>query len=277
MSGLTIGQLADRTGVPVATLRTWESRYGVPRPRRQDGGHRRYDPADVVLVQDIVRLRDSGLALSAAVTRAQAVAAEPDPSLFALLRTRFPSLPTRTLRKASLLTLTRAIEDECCAGGGRPLLFGAFQRERYYRASAERWAELARTSAGAVVFADFAESSSTDENPVRVGLRADAPLLREWALVCDGPDSPACVTGWELPGQRDTPEPQRTFECLWTVDPHVVREAARACARIAGALGPQVGERFAGRLADTPPDASADLARSQRLFDRVVWYFDAGR
>jgi DICT domain-containing protein len=279
MSGLTIGELADRTGVPVATLRTWESRYGVPRPRRQDGGHRRYDVADVLLVREILRLRDSGLALAAAVTRAQDVASEPEPSVFAMLRARFPTLQPRTLRKSSLLVLTRAVEDECCAGAGRPLLFGAFQRERYYRGSAERWSELARTSGGAVVFADFtqsSESSASDENPIRLALPPDAPLLREWAVVCDSADAPACVTGWELPGQGRVAEAQRVFESLWTVDPYVVREAARACARIAGSLRPELTDRFSERLAATPPEASADLTRSQRLFDRVVGYFDRG-
>lgn len=275
--GLTIGQLADRTGVPVATLRTWESRYGVPRPRRQDGGHRRYDAADVVLVRDILRLRDSGLALGAAVTRASTAAAEPDPSLFPMLRRRFPALQTRPLRKGALLTLTRAVEDECCAGAARPLLFGAFQRERYYWESADRWSELARTSSAAVVFADFPQHSPPGDNPVRLGLPPDAPLLREWVLVCDSADQPACVTGWEIPGQSATPESQRTFECLWTVDARVVREAARACAGIATAVDPTAGSRYAGLLDETPPEASADLARSQRLLERIVWYFDHRR
>ena len=272
--GLSIGQLADRTGVPVPTLRTWESRYGVPRPRRHDGGPRTYDDTDVVLVRDILRLRDSGLALAAAVARASTAASEPDPSLFTMLRRRFPALQSRPLRKGSLLTLTRAVEDECCAAADKPLLFGAFQRERYYWDSADRWAELARTSSGAVVFADFSQHSPPGDNPVRLGLPPDAPLLREWALVCDSPDQPACVTGWELPGQANTPEPLRTFECLWTVDARVVREAARACAGIAAAVDPAGSGRYAGLLAETPPEASADLARSQRLFERIVWYFD---
>ena len=31
---LTIGDLADRTGVPPATLRSWEARHGFPVPVR---------------------------------------------------------------------------------------------------------------------------------------------------------------------------------------------------------------------------------------------------
>jgi hypothetical protein len=31
----------------------------------------------------------------------------------------------------------------------------------------------------------------------------DASAHREWALVCESADLPACVTGWEFPGQRE--------------------------------------------------------------------------
>jgi hypothetical protein len=42
-NGLSIGELARRTEVPAATLRSWEDRYGFPRPHRLAGGHHRYD------------------------------------------------------------------------------------------------------------------------------------------------------------------------------------------------------------------------------------------
>lgn len=44
---MAIGSLAQRTGVPVDTLRAWERRYGVLHPSRTDGGQRRYDDGDV--------------------------------------------------------------------------------------------------------------------------------------------------------------------------------------------------------------------------------------
>ena len=40
---LTIGDLAERTGVSTGTLRMWETRYGFPVPQRRASGHRRYD------------------------------------------------------------------------------------------------------------------------------------------------------------------------------------------------------------------------------------------
>ena len=36
----TIGRVAALTGVPVATLRAWERRYGVVEPVRTDSGYR---------------------------------------------------------------------------------------------------------------------------------------------------------------------------------------------------------------------------------------------
>ncbi len=44
---LTIGAVSRATGVPANTLRTWERRYGFPRPLRTEGGQRLY-PASIV-------------------------------------------------------------------------------------------------------------------------------------------------------------------------------------------------------------------------------------
>ena len=67
---LAIGDLARRTGVPTTTLRSWESRYGFPRPvRPADGGHRRYAESEVQAVLDVLERRRAGLSLSAAVQR----------------------------------------------------------------------------------------------------------------------------------------------------------------------------------------------------------------
>ncbi len=39
----TVGRAAELTGIPRDTLRKWESRYGVVRPARSEGGYRMYD------------------------------------------------------------------------------------------------------------------------------------------------------------------------------------------------------------------------------------------
>lgn len=44
---LRVGQLAAQLGVSTHVLRAWETRYGLFRPRRTDGGYRLFDAADV--------------------------------------------------------------------------------------------------------------------------------------------------------------------------------------------------------------------------------------
>jgi len=48
---MTVGQAADRLGVAPSTLRTWERRYGLAPGGRSVGGHRRYRPEDLALLQ----------------------------------------------------------------------------------------------------------------------------------------------------------------------------------------------------------------------------------
>jgi methanogenic corrinoid protein MtbC1 len=52
---LSIGALARATGIAVETLRTWESRYGFPAPRRKPSGHRVYPLASVERLRRIAR------------------------------------------------------------------------------------------------------------------------------------------------------------------------------------------------------------------------------
>jgi MerR family transcriptional regulator, light-induced transcriptional regulator len=276
-AALSISELAARTGVPQATLRSWEARYGVPRPQRLAGGHRRYTEGDVALVERILRRRDSGLSLQAAVAQAGAQPDEAEPSVFAALRRRHPDLVPQVLSTSTLLALSRAIEDECCARAERPVLFAGFQREDFYRRSRSRWSELARTAQVAVVFADFSEPSAPGQVPIRVPLASTAPLRREWMIVCDAPDYPVCLAAWERPGHDAAVGVARRFEAVWAVDPAVVRDAARTCAGLTEAFSPQLARTLSERLAGTPPAASADLRRATGLLNRMVGYLDGAR
>lgn len=270
--GMTIGELAERTGVPAATLRSWESRYRFPRPQRMDTGHRRYAPGDVALIEEVLRQRAAGLSLPAAI--AQAGRPSPaDPSVFALLRRRHPELQPQVLRKSTLLALTRAIEDEYCARAEHAILFASFQQEHYYRRSEDRWNELARTAETVTVFADFATAAGGDGEPTQVPVPAGAPLRREWMLVCEASDYPVCLAGWEFPSQQGADDASRRFEALWTLDPRPVREAARACAWLAESFSPGLG--LLSRLpAEPAPPVSADLQRATGLLTRMASYLD---
>ena len=275
---LTIGELADRTGVAPATVRMWEQRHGFPVPDRLPSGHRRYREADVPVIADVLARRDEGVRLDAAIEQAVARATAPAPppatSVFADLRRRHPQLAPYRLRKSTLIGLSWAIEDEFCSKAARPHLFGAFQREEFYAPSRRRWRELDRVARSAYVYADFARSRSGD-GAVEVALAEDAPMRREWAVVCDSVELPAALTAWELPGQDDVPDRDRLFESLWTVEPVAVRDAARVCAAVAEDSGAPGVADVRRELAAPVRAGAADLASVSTLFNRVVAYVDA--
>ena len=50
---LRIGALSERVGVSPALLRAWETRYGLLRPVRTDGGFRLYSAADEARVRSM--------------------------------------------------------------------------------------------------------------------------------------------------------------------------------------------------------------------------------
>ena len=266
---LTIGDLTRLTGVPGPTLRSWESRYGFPRPTRLPGGHRRYARSDVDAVLEVLRHRQGGLSLEAAVRR---VAAEPltSGSVFAELRRRHPQLMPQVLSKKTLVALSHAIEDECCARASQPVLFGGFQRERFLRSSYDRWLELSRTALSTVVFADFADPAPLDDaRPVEVALPPQAPLNREWLVVCDAHDLPACMAAVELPG--------RGFEVLWSVDPRVVRDASRVAAALADQYRPDWRAAGVAGLEEDVSEVSEELRRVSDLFNRMLGYLEVAR
>lgn len=279
--GLTISDLARRTGLTPATLRAWETRHGFPVPSRRASGHRRYDERDVALVRDVLRRRDAGVRLEVAIadaSAARAVLTSPTTSVFAEIRRRHPHVATQFLRKSTLLALSWAMEDECCARAQRPMLFAAFQQERFYRHAEPRWRELARTARSAVVFADFAGPGADRSAP---GLRAvhlpeEAAMRREWSLVCDAPEHVAALAAWELPGQDDVPDADRLFESVWTLEPKVVRDAARVCAQLAEALDPTANHEWS-ELDAGVPEPSDDLRAATSMFQRLLAYADRGR
>ncbi len=279
-AGLTIGELARQTGVTPAVIRMWEARHGFPTPQRLESGHRRYGADDVERVREVVRRRDGGVRLEVAIAEARPGATPATHSVYAELRRAHPELTSHRLRKSTLLALSWAIEDECCAHAQRSSVFGAFQEERYYRLAADRWAEIARVAATTMVLAEFpaATTASTTATgpgrPVPVNLAGDSPMRREWAVICDGPGFRAALTAWELPGQRGVAERDRTFEAIWTVDPRAVRRAATVCARVADDQGVPGAGTLLASLVDEEPVSAPDHVSAGALFARALAYVD---
>jgi DICT domain-containing protein len=83
------------------------------------------------------------------------------------------------------------------------------------------------------------------------------------------------VTAWERPGQGRRRDRDRIFEVLWSVDPQVVRSAARIGAGLAAAALPELTKRLDGRLSGEPSPSSADLRRASGLIERTLDYLAA--
>jgi DICT domain-containing protein len=267
---LTIAQLAQLSGVKAGTLRMWESRYGFPRPARTESGRRHYSRAEAERVERVARDRDGGLSLPAAIERATTVEPVEEGSLFSELRRLRPDLDVHVLSKPAMKALSFAIEDECRAQAVRPVLYGAFQRERFYRQSEHRWRDLHHTAEACFVFADFPAVRQPHDGPLEIPLDPSSPARREWSVVCDSPRFSACLTGWERPGST------RNFEAIWSVEPEVVRHVALASNRRARQTAPDAADRAARRLADAPaPIGANELRVSARLTSRMAAYLSA--
>ena len=269
---LSIGDVAERTGLSEATLRMWESRYGFPEPERLASGHRRYTERQAELVTQVLEERSRGLSLKVAVERVIHAGEAPERSLFAALRRRRPDLDRHLLSKRTVLAMSHAIEDELSMRPERSVLFGTFQRERHYRHAEQRWRDLTRTAEYAVALADFNEIRRPRGGPVEVPLDGSDPMRREWALVWAGPGYGACLSGVERLGQRSTPDQERGFETLWCVDPEVVHQAAHVCCEIISKPAPELSREISHHLdgAQGPADDCFDVAAS--ITSRMVAY-----
>lgn len=272
---LTTAQLARRTGVPAGTLRMWEARHDFPRASRLASGHRRYSEADAEAVGQVVRLREQGLSLGAAIARARSDGGRSPPSIFAGLRSRRPDLQPVELTKLTLLDLTRAVEDEYCARAAGGVLVASFQRASFYRQAQRRWRELARGARLAVALADFEAVHEARGAPVEVPVDRTHPLAREWALVVDAPGARACLAGWEQPADSELPDARRRFEVLWTVEPDVVRAATTVAVELIDDLAPPVARKLSAGLDDAPGPSPPELRSAATLVHRMVGYLGA--
>ncbi len=61
--GLTIGDLAQRTGLAVSAIRFYET-HGIVAPLRNSGGHRRYDRADIRRLSFVMACQRLGFPLA---------------------------------------------------------------------------------------------------------------------------------------------------------------------------------------------------------------------
>jgi hypothetical protein len=80
-TGLTLKAVSRRTGIPAATLRTWQRRYGFMRPQRSLSGYRLYGEEEIARIEQVKYLVGQGVRIGVAmeaVTRAAESLSEED-------------------------------------------------------------------------------------------------------------------------------------------------------------------------------------------------------
>ncbi|MEA2285736.1 MAG: MerR family transcriptional regulator, light-induced transcriptional regulator [Solirubrobacteraceae bacterium] len=278
---LAIKDVADQTGIAAGTIRMWEQRHGFPAPQRTPSGYRRYTARDVETLRRAQTLRRGGLSVAAALERAREAAGASDrPSLYAAVAAADPGARPQVLRKSTLEALSRAIEHETLAHAAAPVLIGAFQLERFYRAIEPRWRRLAAHADAAVVFADFGRVQRPAGRPAEIPVDRAAALGNEWAVVVDAPGLAACLVGWEQPGAVEPGAPgdaERRFEAIWTLDPVATRRAACTAATLASSIDKTSGERLEALLEDRPLALEESVPALTALANRVVGYLERSR
>lgn len=278
MSGLSIKEVAEQTGLAAGTIRMWEQRYGFPEPARTEAGYRVYVEEDVTALRRAIAYRHRGLSVPAAIERAQEDGGPDDhPSIYAAVAACDHGGRPQVLKKSTLVALSRAIEHEMLAQAATPVLFGAFQHEEFYREVEPRYRRLSQFSDAAVAFADFPEVRRPAGGPVEIPIVAEDKLGNEWAVIIDAPGYAACLLAWELPGTPpgDPNDMQRRFEAIWTLDPGATRRAAMVAARLAGRADPGLGRDLCELLSDRPLARDQPSTTMTALTNRMVAYMEA--
>ena len=279
---LTLSEVARLVGVAPATLRTWERRYGFPRPRRTPGGRRAYDWQAVEQLRRVQALRREGVSLPAAISRAAGVAAGTAASelagtapasaiatagrgsLFAALRRRLPRLQSHVQTKAALTALSHGVEDEAAANDELWAIVGCFQRARFLRSSLARWEALAEGAQVCLALHCGPGGVRSRKSALaEVVLEPRHPLAREWSLVAYGP----ALTFALVARERLEPaaaESERTFEALVTLDSEDVRTAIVCAAELLAAAGSGRQPRKGATPAASPASGLVELAERLR-------------
>ena len=282
MNELAIKDVAERTGIAPGTIRMWEQRYGFPEPDRTAAGYRRYTDDDVEALRRVASYRRLGLSIPAAIDRVRTADVLSDrPSIYAAVATLDPSARPHLLRKSTLIALSQAMEHEALARAASPVLFAAFQEERFYRPVEHRYRRLAAQADAATVFAAFGEARRPRAGPVELPIEPDDAIGNEWAVIVDAPGYSACLLGWEHPREQNggglPSDLSRRFEAIWTVHPRATRRAAQVAAKLAAQIDPAYGEELDGLLADRPLAVESPAPGLTALTNRAIAYVEQSR
>jgi len=265
-SDLPIAEVSRRTGISTETLRIWERRYGFPQPDRRPSGHRRYSEEDCRQIEEMLLRRRKGLPLTEAIAATRRPDTWTGGFLLDELQARRPHLEAALLSRRAMLAVSRSIEYEAATQASGGLLLGAFQRRAAWDDARGRWETLATRIQPAIVVADF-ERVERCNGVWQVPIPPRSPLHEQWTVVCDSPRWSACLIARE----HDTlVRGRRAFRAVWSVEPEVVRDAARLSLASVEGLPPaplEAASAWVRRVAVRRPRA---LAQATRLTNRIV-------
>ncbi|HEX4115657.1 MAG TPA: MerR family transcriptional regulator [Solirubrobacteraceae bacterium] len=166
MSVIRTNAAAALLGVSSNTLRSWESRFGYPKPQRTEGGHRQFDLAEIeALRQAYAETQDIASAISVVRERGEG------PSTPARLCTAFAafseehadrlmeeSMAVRSVERTVEMVLLPAIET---MSPGSPEYCFAWRYATGWLAAAQRVAPPATRDEGVLIF-DSSQSMDMD-------------------------------------------------------------------------------------------------------------------
>jgi MerR family transcriptional regulator, light-induced transcriptional regulator len=262
---LPIAEVARRTGVSVEALRIWERRYGFPAPERRPSGHRRYTDDDCRRVDELLRLRRTGMSLPDAVEAIRARAEAPH-SVLGMLSSRIPHLEPLSISRRAMLAISRAIEVEATSQATHGLVLGMFQRRAAWRVAAPRWHVVAQRIQPVVALADF-DCVEKRDGVWQVPLADHTVRRDEWIVVCDSARWSACLVATQ---HRVGARGHRAFRALWSVEPEVVREAARLSLATVEGLPASVMDEASAWVRRVPVARPSALGQATRLTNQIV-------
>ncbi len=119
METLKIGQLAQRGGVGVETVRFYERQGLIDEPPRRASGYRQYAPATVARLRFIRRAKELGFSLGE-IKELLDLRVSPEISTAEVKRTALAKIADLEERIATLESMKRALEEitAACSGEG---------------------------------------------------------------------------------------------------------------------------------------------------------------
>ncbi len=180
MRFLKTSEAATMLNVSPNTLRTWERRFGFPKPQRSPGRHRLYTHGEIAGLRDALQ---EGLSISSAVSRAREGLTADTHSLVGSLASFEPERADAAMEAVlALRSVDRAIEEV--------LLPSLEEIGRRHGLDSAAWAFAAGWGAGWLRRATRLASPPALPLSVIVGdasrdeLDADAPAIRALELMC---------------------------------------------------------------------------------------------